>query len=143
MKSSTSIYPFFTQELEFFIKVNRTVSEIDLMTSGLNSDRFLPIDESLEGEKLWDIARERLRVDGKMAVSRHPLRNNRFSDVPSCPQISRTICQRAVLPLKPHNVILHCREFLQCLLKINAKKVSGFTMVGLTKIILFYITLDM
>ena len=44
------------------------------MTSGLNSDRFLPIDESLEGEKFWDIARERLRVDGKMAVPRHPLR---------------------------------------------------------------------
>ena len=24
------------------------------MTSGLNSDRFLPIDESLEGEKFWE-----------------------------------------------------------------------------------------
>jgi hypothetical protein len=44
------------------------------MTSSLNSDRFLPIDELLEGDKLWDMARERLRVDGLMAVARHPLR---------------------------------------------------------------------
>ena len=80
MKSSTSIYPFFTQKLAFFINVNRTVSEIDLMMSALNSDRFLPIDESLEGEKFWDIARERLRVDGIMAVVRHPPRKSRFSD---------------------------------------------------------------
>ena len=50
------------------------------MTSSLNSDRFLPIDESLEGDKLRDLVRERLRVDGRMAVVRHPPRKSRFSD---------------------------------------------------------------
>ena len=50
------------------------MSEIDLMTSSLNRGRFLPIDESLEGDKFRDMVRERLRVDGLMAVSRHPLR---------------------------------------------------------------------
>ena len=44
------------------------------MTSSLNSDRFLPIDESLEGDKFRDMVRERLRVDGIMAVARHPPR---------------------------------------------------------------------
>ena len=50
------------------------------MTSGLNSDRFLPIDESLEGDKFQDMVRERLRVDGIMAIVRHPPRKSRFSD---------------------------------------------------------------
>jgi hypothetical protein len=50
------------------------------MTSLLNSDRFLPIDESLEGDKFRDMVRERLRVDGIMAVARHPPRKSRFSD---------------------------------------------------------------
>lgn len=51
------------------------------MTSSLNSDRFLPIDESLEGDKFRDMVRERLRVDGIiMAVVRHPPRKSRFSD---------------------------------------------------------------
>jgi len=50
------------------------------MTSSLNSDRFLPIDESLEGDKFRDMVRERLRVDGIMAVARHPPRKSRFSD---------------------------------------------------------------
>ena len=69
-----SMYPFLIQELAFFINVIRTVSEIDLMTSSLNRGRFLPIDESLEGDKFRDMVRERLRVDGIMAVARHPPR---------------------------------------------------------------------
>ncbi len=59
MKSSISIYPLFIQEFAFFIKVNLTESEIDFMMSGLNNERFLPIDESLEGEKFLSIVRER------------------------------------------------------------------------------------
>ena len=74
MKSSTTMYPLATQELAFFKSVNRTVSVIDFTISSVNNNRFLPIDELLEGDKLWDMARERLRVDGLMAVARHPLR---------------------------------------------------------------------
>ena len=69
------MYPFFTQEPAFFISVDRTVLEIDFTMSALNNDKFLSKDELLEGDKFRDMARKRLRVDGLMAVYRHPLRN--------------------------------------------------------------------
>jgi len=56
------------------MSVNRTVSVIDFTISSVNRGKFLPIDELLEGDKFRDMARERLRVDGLMAVARHPLR---------------------------------------------------------------------
>ena len=61
------------------MSVNRTVSVIDFTISSVNSGKFLPIDELLEGDKFRDMARERLRVDGLMAVARHPLKENRFA----------------------------------------------------------------